>query len=61
MRKKTFIRIFTNNCANLNAEVDRELIRKMFEYEVNQDRATIYMNIYFWYYHGKIVYIIIGT
>ena len=36
MHVKTFIRIFTNNCANLNAEVDRELIRKMFEYEVNQ-------------------------
>ena len=32
---KTFIRIFSRNCANLNAEIDKELIRKMFEYEIN--------------------------
>ena len=35
MHVKTFIRIFSRNCANLNAEIDKELIRKMFEYEVN--------------------------
>jgi hypothetical protein len=36
MHVKTFIRIFATNCANVNAEIDKELIRKMFEYEVNQ-------------------------